>query len=134
MKTSRFVSVQDPAGLWTPLQLIGASVKIKSTSVSSGLFCFDAESIYVIDSIGFRMDRQGKAYSVVKLEGVSGEFSWKDLEIIGLSFFLWAKPICGKFCSGMAKCGYALVNKDNQNKDSNNNGIDIIVTDGDILD
>lgn len=133
MKTSRFISVQDPAGLWTPIQLIGASVKIKSTSIASGLFCFDAESTYIIDSIGLRVNRQGKAHSVVKLEGLSGEFSWKDVEVTGLSFYFYAKPICGKFCSGMAKCGYALGDED-RNKSSNSELTLQDVSDGDILD
>lgn len=108
MKTSRFVSVQDPAGLWTPMQLIGASVKIKSTSIASGLFSYDADSVYTIESIGLRMNHQGKAYSVVKLNEISGEFSWKDLEVTGLSFYFYPKAICGEFCSGMTKCGYSV--------------------------
>lgn len=106
MKTSRFISVQSPAGLWTPMQLIGATVKIKSTSVASGLFSFDAEDLYNIESIGLRMNARGKAYSVVTLKGVSGEFLWKDLEVTGLTYFLYATALCGNFCCGMSLCGY----------------------------
>jgi len=105
------LKVTSPAGLWEYPQLIGASVKIASKSVSSGFFAVDSEDIYTIKEIGFRISKYGKSYTVVTLNELPGkEFAWKDLEIIGLPFCIYCPAICGGFCCGGAICGYNIGN------------------------
>jgi hypothetical protein len=120
MKTSRFVAAQDPAGLWKYSQLLGATVHIKSRSIQSGFFAFDSESTYTIENIGFRMTQTGISYAVVKLKGLSQEFSWKDLEVVGLNYCTYSIAICGNFCCGQTLCGRfvdSVVDTNNQTEE-----------------
>lgn len=109
MKTSRFIATTSPSGLWKYAQLIGSSVKIKSLSVSSDLFGFDSDSLHTISDIGFRVNRYGKSFAVIKLADIpEREFVWKDLEIIGLKFCTYYPAVCGTFCSDWSICGYNI--------------------------
>ena len=109
LKLNRYISLTSPVGTWEPGQLIGAKVKVKSMSLRSSLFGFDADSVYVISDIGFRVSKLGKAYGVVHLEGFgTKEFVWKDLEILSLDTTLHKKAICGQFCCGGALCGWQI--------------------------
>lgn len=115
------IAVTSPSGLWDYQNLIGASVRIKSLPIKSGIFNFDSDSTYQIEDIRFRVSRTGRSYASIKLGGIdSREFVWKDLEVIGLRMPLWSPAICGKFCAGNAICGYR-VNEYNSEFLGNNN-------------
>ena len=97
---------KSPYGIWDYTQLLGATVKIKSLSIASGAFGFDADKEYSIEDIGLRINRFGKAYTSIKLTGIDREFVWKDLEIIGVQYWMWNRAICGIPCCGYSICGY----------------------------
>lgn len=98
--------ITSPAGVWDYSSLLGASVKIKSLPVKFG-FAYAADELYQIENIGFRMSRDGKLYTAVRLAGVRDrEFVWKDLEVVGLRMPIWSSAWCGLFCAGNALCGY----------------------------
>ena len=136
-----------PSGLWKYAQLIGSSVKIKSLSVSSGIFGLDSDTLHTISDIGFRVNRYGKSFAVIKLTDIpEREFVWKDLEIIGLKFCTFSPATCGTFCSDGSICGYGYDTTTTIYTDPTNtysrvdkledllNRDDIINQDGDILD
>lgn len=123
MKTTRFIALTSPAGLWTPRHLVGAVVRIKSTSVSSGLFGYDSESLYKIADIGFRISKTGKSFAVIRLEGITDrEFTWKDLEILSITTNIYQRAVCGQFCVSNSLCGYRV-----------STGVEDTVEDGDNL-
>lgn len=103
---NRIIPVTSPSGIWDYTQLIGAIVKIKSLSISSGFFGFDSDQEHEIEDIGIRLNRFGKAYTSIKLKGIDREFVWKDLEIVGVQYWLWNPAICGIPCCGYTICGY----------------------------
>lgn len=103
---NRIIPVTSPYGVWDYAQLIGATVRIKSVSVSSGLFGFDSDQEHTIEDIGIRLNRFGKAYTSIKLKGIEKEFVWKDLEITKVQYWLWNPAICGIPCCGTSICGY----------------------------
>ena len=109
MVTNQRIAITSPAGCWTYSQLLGASVKIKSLSVSSGLFGYDEDATYTISDIKFSLDQSGNSYAVILLDGISDKyFVWNDLEVVSLSTILYTQAICNKFCSGGSLCGYGL--------------------------
>ena len=103
---NRKIPVSAPAGVWDYSQLIGATVKINSLSVKSGLFGYDSDELHVIEDIGLRINRQGKTITSIKLSGIDREFTWKDLEIIGVQYWLWNPAVAGIPCCGGCICGY----------------------------
>lgn len=79
------IHITSPAGVWGYEDLIGATVRVKSSSVSSGLFSVDSSSEYRIKSIRFRLDIDtGKLVTIIGLDGLDGEYVWKDLELLRL--------------------------------------------------
>lgn len=79
------IHLTSPAGVWGYDDLIGAIVKVKSSSVSSGLFSVDSSSEYRIKSVRFRLDIDtGKLVTIIGLDGLDGEYVWKDLELLRL--------------------------------------------------
>lgn len=79
------IHLTSPAGVWGYDDLIGATVRVKSSSVSSGLFSVDSSSEYRIKSISFRLDIDtGKLVTIIGLDGLDGEYVWKDLELLRL--------------------------------------------------
>lgn len=135
----RFIGVQSPAGVWNPSQLVGASVRIKSSPVSFCSFGHDSEEFHVVEGIGFRVNRIGKAYTVLKLKDVSGEFPLRDLEIVGLSFYFRPIAECGEPKCGTTLCGWKVdkgwIEEDGDNL-SKPEGIEVNAgeEDGEILD
>ncbi len=122
MKTTRFIALTSPEGTWVPRNLVGATVKIKSAAVSSGLFAYDSESIYTITDIGFRISRLGKAFVVVTLDGFPGrEFVWKDLEILSVRTNIYQKAICGEFCCSSSLCGFRVGTEDPETLEDGDN-------------
>lgn len=78
------IHLTSPAGVWGYDDLIGAIVRVKS-SVSSGLFSVDSSSEYRIKSVRFRLDIDtGKLVTIIGLDGLDGEYIWKDLELLRL--------------------------------------------------
>ena len=79
------IHLTSPAGVWGYDDLIGATVRVKSSSISSGLFSVDSSSEYLIKSIRFRLDIDtGKLVTIIGLDGLDGEYVWKDLELLRL--------------------------------------------------
>lgn len=79
------IHITSPAGVWGYDDLIGATVRVKSSSVSSGLFSVDSSSEYRIKSISFGLDIDtGKLVTIIRLDGLDGEYVWKDLELLKL--------------------------------------------------
>lgn len=79
------IHLTSPAGVWGYDDLIGATVRVKSSSVSSGLFSVDSSSEYKVKSISFRLDIDtGKLVTIIGLDGLDGEYVWKDLELLRL--------------------------------------------------
>lgn len=79
------IHLTSPAGVWGYDDLIGAIVRVKSRSVSSGLFSVDSSSEYRIKSVRFRLDIDtGKLVTMIGLDGLDGEYVWKDLELLRL--------------------------------------------------
>lgn len=79
------IHLTSPAGVWGYDDLIGAIVRVKSSSVSSGLFSVDSSSEYRIKSVRFRLDIDtGKLVTIIGLDGLEGEYVWKDLELLRL--------------------------------------------------
>lgn len=102
--------ITSPSGVWDYSSLLGASVKIKSLPVKFG-FAYAADELYQIENIGFRISRDGKLYTAVRLAGIRDrEFVWKDLEVVGLRMPIWSSAWCGLFCAGNALCGYTKTN------------------------
>ena len=135
----RCIGVQSPAGVWNPSQLVGASVRIKSSSISSGLFNYDYEELHTIEGIGFRVNKIGKAYTIFKLKDVPGEFPLRDIEIVGLSFYFRPIAECGEPKCGTTLCGWKVdkgwIEEDGDDL-SEPSGIEVNVgeEDGEILD
>lgn len=79
------IHITSPAGVWSYDDLIGATVRVKSRSISGGLFSVDSSSEYRIKSISFRLDVDtGKLVTIIRLDGLDGEYVWKDLELLKL--------------------------------------------------
>lgn len=79
------IHLTSPAGVWSYDDLIGSIVRVKSSSVSSGLFSVDSSSEYRIKSVRFRLDIDtGKLVTIIGLDGLDGEYVWKDLELLRL--------------------------------------------------
>ena len=79
------IHITSPAGVWGYDDLIGAIVRVKSSSVSSGLFSVDSSSEYRIKSVRFRLDMDtGKLVTIIGLDGLDDEYVWKDLELLRL--------------------------------------------------
>lgn len=87
--------ITSPSGIWSEEQLIGAYVKIKSSEVIGGsVFGIDSDTEYTIKNINLRLDIDtGKTYTVIHLNEKLGEFSWKDLEIVGLDVSKYCKRL-----------------------------------------
>lgn len=85
--------ITSPSGIWSEEQLIGAYVKVKSSEVIGGsVFGIDSDTEYTIKDINLRLDiNTGKTYTVIHLNERLGEFSWKDLEIVGLDISKYCK-------------------------------------------
>lgn len=85
--------ITSPSGIWSEEQLIGAYVKVKSSEVIGGsVFGIDSDTEYTIKNINLRLDIDtGKTYTVIHLNEKLGEFSWKDLEIVGLDVSKYCK-------------------------------------------
>lgn len=101
-------AITSPAGVWEYADLIGAACKVKSRTMSSGLFALDEEAIYNIEDIKFKVAQNtGNVVAAVILSELpTAEFAWHDLEIIGLKCGGWNKtPICGECCTGECICG-----------------------------
>ena len=68
------IHLTSPAGVWGYDDLIGAIVRVKSSSVSSGLFSVDSSSEYRIKSVRFRLDIDtGKLVTIIGLDGLDGD-------------------------------------------------------------
>lgn len=79
------IHITSPAGVWGYEDLIGAAVRVKSRSIGSGLFSVDSSSEYKVKSISFRLDIDtGKLVTIIGLDGLDGEYVWKDLELLRL--------------------------------------------------
>lgn len=79
------IHITSPAGVWGYDDLIGATVRVKSRSIGSGLFSVDSSSEYKVKSIRFRLDIDtGKLVTIIGLDGLDGEYVWKDLELLRL--------------------------------------------------
>lgn len=79
------IHLTSPAGVWGYDDLIGAIVRVKSSSIGSGLFSVDSSSEYRIKSVRFRLDIDtGKLVTIIGLDGLDGEYVWKDLELLRL--------------------------------------------------
>lgn len=75
-----------PHGLWSIDNLIGAKVVIISTSIGNFLMGFDANEERTIKDVQFRISIDGKAITLVTLEGLEGKtFTLKDLEFIEMT-------------------------------------------------
>lgn len=101
----RRIAVTSPMGNWSYIQLLGASVRIRSRKVSDP-FGYDSEKIYLVDNIKIRINSEGKCVTSIYLVGETSPFMWKDLEIVGLDLTAYADAICGNVCSGQTLCGY----------------------------
>lgn len=79
------IHLTSPAGVWGYEDLVGATVRVKSRSIGSGLFSVDSSSEYKVKSISFRLDIDtGKLVTIIGLDGLEGEYVWKDLELLKL--------------------------------------------------
>lgn len=79
------IHITSPAGVWGYNDLIGAIVRVKSSSISGGLFSVDSSSEYRVKSVRFRLDIDtGKLVTIIGLDGLDGEYVWKDLELLRL--------------------------------------------------
>lgn len=95
-----------PIGFWNISQMIGAKVRVQSTSVRSGLFGY-TNDVYRIKDINFYIGDTGRLRTAVTLDGLDRTFGWGDLEVLELvSFGIWQRAICGTFCCGSSICGY----------------------------
>lgn len=106
MYLGRYVSVTSPAGICGYSDLIGASVKISSTSVGSSVFGYPSDEYYKIEDIKFRLNQNGKCITSIHLEGIDEPFEWKDLEITGLDMTVYCDAICNEVCAGVTLCGW----------------------------
>jgi len=124
--------VTSPNGLWEFSQLIGASVKIKSTAVSSGFFNYDSESTYTISDVKFRMSQYGKCHAEILLEELPDRcFVWKDLEVVRMPYYLFNKAVVGTFCCNESICGYLVSSSSGDLEEGENEDGD---QEGDVLD
>jgi hypothetical protein len=81
-RKSRFVC---PAGIWSYDNLIGAKVRIVSTTIGNFNQFSAIEDDYTIKDIYFRVSVDGKTITLVELEGLEDQyFTFKDLEILSI--------------------------------------------------
>lgn len=102
----RKTRVTDPAGVWDYRNLVGAEVRISSSSVSNlnNIFAFDNTTIHTIEDIYFRVTTDGKTITIIRLKDMPDcIFTWKDLEVLNLS--MPSNAICGMGCCGNIICG-----------------------------
>jgi hypothetical protein len=106
---NRRIAVTSPAGNWDYYQLLGASVKVSSLSVSKSMFGYDETQTYLIKDIKIRINSFGQCFSSIYLEGIDTPFVWKDLELVGLDLFMYPPSICSDcLLCGQAICGYEV--------------------------
>lgn len=73
-----------PDGIWEIDNLVGAKVAIRSTGIGNFTTCMPSGE-FKIKEIYFRVSVDGKAITLVKLEGLDDEFfTFKDLEILSV--------------------------------------------------
>ena len=102
----RKTRVTDPAGIWDYNNLIGATVRICSSSVSNfnNIFSHDSSTLHTISDVYFRVSTDGKAITIIKLSDLpEGIFTWKDLEVLNLK--TPGEAVCGFGCCGNIICG-----------------------------
>lgn len=102
----RRTRVTDPAGIWDYTNLIGATVRVRSMSISNlnNIFAFDSTTLHIIEDIYFRITTDGKTITVIRLVDMPEYlFTWKDLEVIDLQYV--SKAVCGLSCCGQTLCG-----------------------------
>jgi len=74
-----------PYGSWKYEDLINARVKVSSMPVANFNKGFDADQLFTIKDIYFRISVDGKTISVIELNELPGQiFTWKDLEVVGI--------------------------------------------------
>lgn len=71
-----------PDGIWDLSNMIGAKVKIASISGYFNYNVQDFSKTYTVVDIKFRVSLDGKAITLVYLDGITGTFTLKDLEFI----------------------------------------------------
>lgn len=102
----RRTRITDPAGVWNYKNMIGATARIKSMSVSNlnNIFAFDSTTLHVIEDIYFRVTTDGKVVTIIRLEDMPDcLFTWKDLEILNMKYI--SKAVCGQCLCDQARCG-----------------------------
>ncbi len=80
----RECNCKDPntySGNWDIEKLIGAKVVVKSVPVLSDFGRVSCGSEHIIEDVVFRTSSTGKTIAIIKLQGVRGDFTFKDLEI-----------------------------------------------------
>lgn len=98
--------VRGPSGIWKYNQLIGATVYIKSSPSCNFFSLKDATKEYVIKDIYVKISLDGKAITVIEIDGIPGKvFTWRDLEIVRINCAIYKDAICGGFNSGEAIVG-----------------------------
>lgn len=91
------------SGVWNYSDMIGAKAKIKSIPVYNRFGKYSGDDTHTIEDLIFRVDETGKTICVVKLSGLEGDFTFKDLEITSLMPLI---PIC----SEELICGTVIIN------------------------
>lgn len=76
--------ITDPAGVWDIDEIIGSKVKVKSTSIVNFIEGFDSEELLIVEKVQFRVSVDGKAITILTLEGIDATFTLKDLEFIDI--------------------------------------------------
>lgn len=128
-------SVKNPSGSWNYEQLIGAKVKVVSTSVNNMFRCFDSSNTLTIKEILFRISTDGKVIPVVILSEIPDKaFIWKDLVVLEVRNEFKYDAICGGFSSGQCVVGYNVDKEATVDPDSPDlNGISLIDDKGNII-
>lgn len=103
--------ITDPAGVWSPEDLIGSRVYIRSTSIGN-FSRFDCREPHEIELVQFRVSVDGKAITVIKLKSVDATFTLKDLEFIDI--LEKVIPVIGETTPGSALVG-GTRNEESQN-------------------
>lgn len=99
-------SIKNPSGSWSYEQLIGAKVRVVSTSVSNMFRSFDCNDISTISKIDFRISTDGKVIPIVILsEYPDKAFTCRDIAVIELCNDYQYDAVCGKFMSGQSLVG-----------------------------
>lgn len=122
--------VRGPSGIWKYNQLIGATVFIKSSPSCNFFSLKDASKEYTIKNIYVKISLDGKAITVIEIEGIPGKvFTWRDLEIVRINCAAYKDAVCGEFLSGEALVGSGVSSEGSFGPDEGGLGDGVAVID-----